>query len=170
MLLSLNIRQLLYQQEARFGVGMDISLVIIDPEAHTLEFAGTLNSLVLFQNNDMKIIKGDLLNIGGATRSINRKFHKHTIDISTPTTLYMFSDGYRDQFGGKKGKKFGSPQFYSLLKQIHSIPITDQLSTLENTLNRWMHDQYDQLDDMLIVGVHLTPEDLRNSIKNASNK
>lgn len=169
-LLHLNIRQLLYQQEAHFGVGMDISLVVIDPETHTLEFAGALNSLVMFQNNEMKVIKGDLLNIGGATRNINRKFHKHIIDISTPTTLYMFSDGYRDQFGGKKGKKFGSPQFYRLLKQIQAMPVTDQLGILENTLNEWMNNQYDQLDDMLIIGIHLTPENLGNSVKNTSTK
>ncbi|OJJ17668.1 hypothetical protein BKI52_27795 [marine bacterium AO1-C] len=156
-LLNINVRQLVYQNEARFGVGMDISLVVIDPVAQTLQFAGALNSLVVFQHNEMKVIKGDLLNIGGAAHGINRKFRKHTLDISQPTTIYMFSDGYRDQFGGKKGRKFSSQRFYQLLAQIQSLSMTEQLSIVENTIDEWMDKQYDQLDDIMVMGIHLTP-------------
>ena len=154
-LLNINIRQLVYKNEADFGVGMDISLVVIDLVAQTLQFAGALNSLVIFQHNEMKIIKGDLLSIGGVIPGINRKFCKHTIDISQPTSIYMFSDGYRDQFGGARGRKFSSQRFYQLLTQIQSLPMSAQQATIEQTMDEWMNKQYDQLDDMMVMGIHL---------------
>jgi serine phosphatase RsbU (regulator of sigma subunit) len=63
----------------------------------------------------------------------------------------MFSDGFRDQFGGDNSKKFGTQQFHQLLQRIHTEPMPRQEAILKDTILRWMKDQ-DQLDDMLIMG------------------
>lgn len=149
-LLNFNVLQLVYNQEARGGVGMDISLIVIDRVAKTMDFAGGVNSLVIIQNNKLRVIKGDMFPIGGEGSRL-RSFTKQVIDISVPTTFYMFSDGYRDQFGGDSGKKFGTKQFHELLHRIHTEPMPRQEAILKDTILRWMKDQ-DQIDDMLIMG------------------
>lgn len=152
-LLNFNVQQLVHNQEARGGVGMDISVVVIDRIAQTMEFAGGLSSIVIIQNNELKVVKGDVFPVGGAG-GVTRDFTKKTIDISTPTALYLFSDGYRDQFGGKQGKKFGTKKFYELLDRIHTEQMPRQEAILKDEIRQWMGSQ-DQLDDMLIMGIRV---------------
>ncbi|WP_299452606.1 7TM diverse intracellular signaling domain-containing protein [uncultured Microscilla sp.] len=152
-LLNFNILQLIYNQEARSGVGMDVSLAVIDQTAKTIEFAGALSSLVVIQNGELRSIKGDIFPVGGIGGTA-RRFSKHLVDISVPTTLYLFSDGFRDQFGGEAGKKFSTKRFYKLLHSIHTEPMSRQEAILKDTMFQWM-ESYDQLDDMLVMGLRV---------------
>jgi len=94
--------------------------------------------------------------IGGEQREINRVFTKHTISIDTPTTFYLFSDGYQDQFGGYENKKFSSAKMRDLLFQVHHEDMRQQKLILQHTIEKWIGEGLEsQLDDILVVGVRL---------------
>ncbi|MEO1653258.1 MAG: SpoIIE family protein phosphatase [Bacteroidota bacterium] len=97
-----DVRQALQQRQTGNKDGMDMALVSIDRENQKMEFAGAKNPLIYIQNNELKVIKGDIMGIGGLQREMERVFTPHLIDISVPTTFYLFSDGYQDQFGGRE--------------------------------------------------------------------
>ncbi|MFT5618131.1 MAG: transcriptional regulator with GAF, ATPase, and Fis domain [Arenicella sp.] len=146
------IRKDLRQYETGNQDGMDMTLCVIDKENNLLEFAGANNPLVYIQNEEMMVIRGDKYSIGGEQREVQRVYTTHSIDISTPTTFYLYTDGYQDQFGGKDGRKFMSQKFRKLLHTVCEQPMAEQKVILEKTLNKWMiHNK--QIDDVLVVGV-----------------
>ena len=149
-----SIRKDLKQQETLNRDGMDVALVVIDKQAKTLEFAGAKNPLIYMQDGEMLEIKGDKFPVGGYAHQEEQSFQKHTIDISNPTTFYIYSDGFQDQFGGKKFRKFMSRKFKNLLHEIHPKPMQAQAQILEEQLQDWMG-EHRQVDDVLVLGVHL---------------
>ena len=149
-----DIRQTLKQEETQTNNGMEMALVVIDKENQTLEFAGAKNPLIYIQNDKLYKIKGDIMGIGGTQTEIERNFTRHTLDITQPTTFYLFSDGYQDQFGGNKDKKFMTKRFRELLFDIYKKPMGEQKSILESTLQDWMGEEK-QVDDILVMGVRL---------------
>lgn len=148
------VRLTLNQKETKNQDGMDMAMVIIDKEAKTMEYAGAKNSLFYFQNNEFHEIKADKMPIGGEQREMERTFTRHIIDVSIPTTFYLFSDGFQDQFGGKNGKKYMVKKFKKLLYEIHLETPMKQHKILEETLSNWMGIN-EQIDDVLIIGVQL---------------
>ncbi|HAS39015.1 MAG TPA: hypothetical protein DCS93_00985 [Microscillaceae bacterium] len=135
--------------------GMDIAICVIDPATQTMDYAGAKNPLIISQNGKCREIKGDPISINGYRQGdglFDIQFHCHNVDISTPTTFYIYSDGYQDQFGGTKGKKFMKTRFRDLLAKIASQPLFTQQQILENTLDDWMQGR-DQIDDILVMGV-----------------
>lgn len=146
------IRQILRQKETNTNDGMDMALVVIDKKQKTLTFAGAKNPLIYVQNGELHQIKGDIFGIGGEQREMERNYTSHQVDISEPTTFYLFSDGYKDQFGGPIGKKFMSNRFRDLLFEIHSKPMEEQQAILQSTLVDWMGNEK-QTDDILVIGV-----------------
>ena len=158
------IRQVLKQDENDSRDGLDIAICCIDLENRILEYAGAMNPLYLIQNkanNDHEIvtilteIKADKIPIGGHELKKERFFSKHSFDISQPTTFYLFSDGYADQFGGEHDKKFMVKQFKTLLLSIHHLPMSEQQEILETTLADWVKNQR-QIDDITVVGVKIS--------------
>ena len=91
------------------------------------------------------------MSIGGAEGKTRKEFTQHEIPLHTDTYIYLFSDGYQDQFGGVKGFKFLTSNFKDLLLSIHDKPVLDQKEILYNTINDWKGD-YNQTDDMLVIG------------------
>ncbi|GAB4339220.1 MAG: hypothetical protein OHK0038_18290 [Flammeovirgaceae bacterium] len=156
-----NIRKSLKQQTSDNRDGMDMSLVVIDKQNKKMEFAGAKNPLIYFQPDEkgtwhLNSINGDRFGIGGEQTESERFFTKHTLDISKPTTFYLFSDGYQDQFGGPKGKKFMSKRFRELLSELHLKTAVEQRNALRITIQKWMeHSKEPQVDDILVVGVKL---------------
>lgn len=152
------IRKALKQEENDNADGMDIALVVYDRKQKTLDFAGAKNPLYYVEDNRLKIIKGDKFPIGGLfyRQGENPRFTCHQIDLSEykPAMFYIFSDGYQDQFGGAKGKKFMVSQFKKLLLSISQKPIAEQRAQLEKTLKDWQGD-YPQVDDILVIGFSL---------------
>ncbi len=106
--LHIKVRQALKQETGTTKDGMDISLCVIDLPNKILEFAGAKNSLVYIQNNELQELRADRCSIGGEQYENERIFTKSTLAIDTPTWIYLFSDGFPDQFGGtsEKRKKF----------------------------------------------------------------
>lgn len=150
------IRTILKQAENKNADGMDVALVTIDKEKQVLTFAGAKNPLIYIQNNEVFHIKGDKMPIGGEQREKERIFTLHIVDIAVPTALYLFSDGYQDQFGGKAQKKFMLLNMKNLLLDIHQKSVSEQESILQETIETWISQGTEkQIDDILVVGIKL---------------
>ena len=127
----------LKQQATQNRDGMDIAICVIDRSRKILEYAGARNPLLYIQNNpetqqpEAKVIKGDKMSIGGQDNA--KGFTLHQIDISLPTSFYLFSDGFQDQFS-IKAKKYTSTRFQQLLFEIHEKSCVEQKLLLETTL------------------------------------
>ena len=139
------------QQEAQDG--MDMALCVIDPKNKTLEFAGAQNPLILIQKGTFEYIRGDSMPIGGITE-LDYKFAVHKFDLNEGDQIFIYSDGYQDQFGGPKGKKFMSRKFKNLLFDVNSKGIAEQKELLEDGLDEWKGD-LEQTDDILIIGIKI---------------
>jgi serine phosphatase RsbU (regulator of sigma subunit) len=154
--LDKGIRDTLNQEETENKDGMDIAICVIDKYNKILEFAGAKNPLVYIQNGELKEIPGDKMHIGGQMRKGEDKlkhkhFTKHTIDTSPPTTFYIFTDGYEDQFGGEENKKFSKRQLHRVLFEHHKEPLYEQKWRLEKSINDWSG-HHAQIDDILVIG------------------
>lgn len=148
------IRNALSQATSDSRDGMDIVICTIDKEKKILEFAGAKNPLFYVQNGVLYEIKGDKMPIGGEQIEEERIFTNHQLDLSLPTTIYLCSDGYQDQFGGEHNKKFFVRNFKLLLENIHKEPVDRQKEILEKMLEDWQGAEK-QTDDILIFGIKL---------------
>ena len=132
--------------------GMDISLCILDLKAEQLQFAGAYNPLFLLRNDHLIEIKGDRMPV---SQHINEQpFTSHEIPVQKGDMIYLFSDGYVDQFGGESKKKFMKRNFKKLLIEIHKEPAVKQREILLERFNRWKG-EHAQIDDVLIFGIRL---------------
>ncbi len=152
------IYQSLKQGETQNKDGMDIALVVIDQQAKVLRFAGAHHPLLIIQQQKMREIKGDRYEVGGNLNGKERSFTRHTFDLSQPksTTFYIFSDGYRDQFGGERQRKLTMGRFRKLIWEIHEKPMAEQQLMMGQALQEWMGDEEQkQIDDILVIGVRI---------------
>lgn len=133
--------------------GMDIALCIIDFEKMQLEYAGANNPLFLVRDEKLEVFKPDKMPIGIHERA-NQPFKMHQKILKKGDILYTFSDGFVDQFGGPKGKKYMITRFKELLLQIHQKDLEDQKEILMNTFIEWMGNA-PQIDDVLVMGVRI---------------
>jgi serine phosphatase RsbU (regulator of sigma subunit) len=129
--------------------GMDIGLCVIDKAERRLVFAGAFFPLYLIRNNSLNEIKGDKIIIG--MNPDGQKYSDHELNLEDDDVLYLFSDGYVDQFGGGEEKKFMYRRFRHLLLTIHSFPVEDQKSILDENLKSWMG-HTGQVDDIMVIG------------------
>ncbi|MEH0153788.1 SpoIIE family protein phosphatase [Limibacter armeniacum] len=152
--LHLTIKEDLDQNNNENKDGMDIAICVIDDERKVLEYAGAKNPLVYIQDGEMKVVKGSKFPIGGNLYKEEPIFDKFELPLDKPTTFYIYSDGYQDQFGGENNRKFMSKRFRELLYEIHKLPMDEQKVTLIKKLEEWKG--YDkQLDDILVIGVQI---------------
>ena len=149
--LHLSVRRFLKQDATNNKDGMDVAICTIDHEQKVLEFAGANNPIVYMQEGEMHVIKGDKSAVGGSGTDRNHRFIKHTISIEKETQVYLFSDGYQDQFGGEQNRKFMSKKLRELLFDIHQHPAPQQKEILQTTLADWKGDR-PQVDDILVMG------------------
>ncbi len=149
------IRQTLQQDETDNNDGMDMAVIQIDKKERIIKFSGAKNPLVYIQNGKMHRIHGDLMSIGGMQKEKERIFVKHTIDITAPTWVYLYTDGFQDQFGGKEGRKYMAKNFRDFLFKIHTKPFSEQKKLLEEELRRWRGKKYPQMDDITVIGIKL---------------
>jgi ligand-binding sensor domain-containing protein/serine phosphatase RsbU (regulator of sigma subunit) len=135
-----------------FRDGMDIGFCVIDRKNARLEFAGAFSPLYLVRNNTVIEIKGNRFSVGLMEDLIDEKFENHFIQLHKGDMIYLFSDGYPDQFGGEEGKKFKYRRFRHLLLNIHSLPASRQEELLNQSIIQWMGD-HEQVDDILVLGI-----------------
>jgi serine phosphatase RsbU (regulator of sigma subunit) len=150
--LNNGIRRTLRQDETDNRDGMDMALCIVDKKNRIVEFSGAKNPVVYVVNNEVFRIRGDKESIGGGYGYMENDFTTHQIPIEGPTWFYVFSDGFIDQFGGADGRKFMIKGFVDLLASISILPASQQREMLKNTLKDWLGTQYQQVDDILVVG------------------
>ena len=133
--------------------GLDIALCIIDFKNKSLQFSGANNPLYIIRNKELIEIKGDRMPVG-IHINFDKPFTNHIINLESNDQLYLFSDGYADQFGGPKGKKFKYSQFKELLVQINQKPMEEQHKLLNHYIEAWQGD-LEQLDDVCVIGVRV---------------
>ncbi|TAD95436.1 MAG: hypothetical protein EAZ97_15485 [Bacteroidetes bacterium] len=147
------VRFALKQEETENRDGMDLALCVFDKKNNILEFAGAKNPLILIQNQVLSQTKGDSNPIGGLQKiNEERSFTKHTFKTDIPTTVYIFSDGFQDQFGGELSQKFMIKNLRDLLLEIHEKPMPTQKQILEKTFENWLGIKNKQIDDVLLIG------------------
>jgi serine phosphatase RsbU (regulator of sigma subunit) len=151
----LSLRQSGKAEEAKDG--MDISLCILNKETMNLQYAGANNQLYLIRKGELIEIKGDRMPIGISSKA-GKSFTNHEMKVHKDDSLYMFSDGYADQFGGENRRKFMSKRLKQLLIEIQDNIMFDQKEILEQTINKWMgktgsHKEVEQIDDMIVMGI-----------------
>ncbi|MBI4929672.1 MAG: tetratricopeptide repeat protein [Bacteroidetes bacterium] len=132
--------------------GMDIALCCYDRKNKTLEFAGANNPLYHISNGALTEIKGDKQPVGAFEN--RKKFTNQIISIKENDSIYIFSDGYADQFGGSHAKKFKYNQFKAMLLSMQDKPMTEQKEVLDKTILSWMGD-LEQVDDICVIGVRV---------------
>ena len=133
--------------------GMDIAMVVLDLDNNQLEFAGANNPLYLVRNGELIEVKGDNMPIG-IHGGEERRFKNNIIPLQKDDMVYIFSDGYSDQFGGPDGGKFKTKPFKRLFTEISTRPLFQQWVLMEETIENWKG-KLDQVDDILVIGIRI---------------
>jgi phosphoserine phosphatase RsbU/P len=135
--------------------GMDMSLCSINFEKMELQYAGANNPIYIVRNKEFKEIKADKKAIGADIENAEIKtFTNHTIPLQKGDSIYLFTDGYADQFGGPNGKKFKYKKFQELLIEIQDNTIEEQKHILNFHHEQWKG-TLEQVDDILVIGVRI---------------
>jgi len=134
--------------------GMDIAICIIDKRNLSIQYSGAHNPVYIISNNKLQEYKADKMPIGIHAIKAVKKFTNNDIKYNEGDMLYLFSDGYADQFGGEKGLKFRQTPFKKLLSDIHKKNPEEQKLILDQTIKNWQGD-YKQIDDIMILGLQL---------------
>jgi serine phosphatase RsbU (regulator of sigma subunit) len=133
--------------------GMDIALCIIDYPSMTLQYAGAYNPLILIRDNTLQEIKADKMPVAYFADG-KETFTNHLIPLLSGDCLYMFSDGYADQFGGPDKKKFSSKRLKESLLSGHSLPMKEQEKKMAAMYDEW-RGITEQVDDVLLMGIKI---------------
>ena len=146
------IKKILHQtgKDRETKDGMDMAICIIDTESKQLQYAGAFNPLYIYRNKELIEFKGDRMPVGVYVLE-KTEFTNHEIELQPGDTVYMFSDGYSDQIGGKNGKKYMAMNLKELLREHSDKPMKDQKEIFEKTLSDWSTG-YEQVDDILLMG------------------
>jgi phosphoserine phosphatase RsbU/P len=154
--LRLRIMRLLQQKgvEGEAADGMDISLSIFDTNELKMQYAGANNhSYLVRKDGTLQILSPDKMPIG-IHENFNKPFQNHIIELEKGDMIYMFSDGYADQFGGERDQKFRNKRLHSLCTSVHAKTMNEQYDSFERTMDEWIGYR-DQVDDMLIIGIRI---------------
>lgn len=138
--------------------GMDAILICIDnnqslqSDLKTITYSAANNEPILIKDNRIVELSKDKMPVGHGERF--DEFELYSVNYNHGDILYLYTDGYADQFGGPKGKKFKYKSLNNHLLSIHHLPVTEQLDNLNQTFNKWMGD-LEQVDDVCVVGIKL---------------
>jgi serine phosphatase RsbU (regulator of sigma subunit) len=154
--LDQGVTKTLRQSEEGKGVkdGMDLSLCSLNLRTNELQYAGAYNSLYYISNGEFKEIKSDKFPIGVNLDGKVDNYTNHTVQLQKGDCVFLFSDGYADQFGGSKGKKFKYNQLKELLHKNYLLPSEIQKQELGKIFDTWKGG-LEQVDDVLIIGVRV---------------
>lgn len=139
------------QHEGFSEDGMDITFCMYDKKKNTLQLALANHTACIFQNGELQTIEGDIFSIGGNVGDFEIEFTNHEINIDCDTSVYMFSDGYQDQFGGPNNQKFMGRRFYDMLNSLQKLDFTKHEELIDQEFSKWKGDKK-QVDDVLVIG------------------
>lgn len=148
------IISLLKKQGSGVNDGMDMALCYFDGEEKTVTFAGAFNPLIVVRNQKSRILKANRFPIGGVHHDADRQFKEQEIDIQPGDRFYLFSDGYIDQFGGDRGKKFMMKRLYPVLENMNGTPMNKQKEVIEAEFTKWKG-SHEQVDDVTFIGIEI---------------
>lgn len=141
------------EESSRIKDGMDIALCKIDLKNNHIEYAGANRPLYHLSGNDLIEIKGNKFPIGGGDAYTNKtQFDTHLIDWKIGDSVYFFSDGYPDQFGGPDNKKMGTKRVKEIIESSSKHSFTEVYKKIDKELISWMGDTH-QTDDILFIGL-----------------
>jgi serine phosphatase RsbU (regulator of sigma subunit) len=135
--------------------GMDIALCVYDRDASELEYCGAFCPLYIVRGQSVFVTTADKIAIASVDGE-QKEFTRHTIPLNEGDMVYLFSDGYADQFGGSKGRKFMYSAFRQLLLEVSELPLKQQRKKLSTTFDSWRSGPYgilEQVDDILVMGL-----------------
>lgn len=132
--------------------GMDISLAVIDKDKNLIQWAGANNPLWIIRNSELIEFKPNKQAIGKVDNPVEYKTHE--ISLLNGDCLYIFTDGYADQFGGPNGKKFKYRQLYDLMIELSQLSIVQQKEKLDKEFNEWKGN-LEQVDDVCVIGIKI---------------
>ena len=137
--------------------GMDISICLVDKKTKKVKFSGSRNGIHIVDADDIHSIKGDLTPVGGYAasqeESKNRSYKIHEIELKDNQWIFMYSDGFYDQFGGPRNKSMGSKRFKRMIQEAVNMNKTNA-PDFKNYFFDWMGDE-EQIDDVLVIGFKL---------------
>jgi serine phosphatase RsbU (regulator of sigma subunit)/tetratricopeptide (TPR) repeat protein len=142
------------QDDSQVKDGMDAALVSINFQELKMEFSGAYNPLWMIRSNELIETKADKTPIGVGMHDEDKPFTNHTIELQKGDCIYLFTDGYADQFGGEKGKKFKYSNLKEMLLKNHQLPMSEQKEKLDQTIENWKGN-LEQVDDILIIGIQI---------------
>ena len=134
--------------------GMDVTLIAIHKHSNEVLFAGANNPIYHITNGELHQIKGDKFPVGAFIEDKIQKFTTKRFTVEKGDSIFLFSDGYADQFGGPKGKKYKYAQFQEKLKAIQNFPLTQQHEIMRKEFLDWKG-SHEQVDDVLLVGIKI---------------
>lgn len=133
--------------------GMDCSLLVLNQEKNHLTFASANNSVFIIRNGEILEFKGDKMPVGKHDNA-DKIFTLHSVDLQQGDVIYSLTDGFPDQFGGNKGKKYMIKNLKNLLLEIAALPLKEQEEKLANEFDKWKGSE-EQVDDVCIIGVRV---------------
>ncbi|MGZ3903863.1 MAG: SpoIIE family protein phosphatase [Bacteroidia bacterium] len=132
--------------------GMDAAVIRYNKAKNEITFSGAKRPLFIFKGGELIEVKGDKSPIGSFGHSYDKLFTSQKMNVKKGDTIYMFTDGLQDQFGGDSGKKFMIKRFRDLLTEIQSLSMAEQKRRLDKEMDDWQG-SYEQTDDMLLIGI-----------------
>ena len=133
--------------------GMDMALCKLNFKTKTLDYTGANNPLVYISDGKLNYIKGDSQPVGLSIID-NKPFTNHQVKLKKGDMIYIYSDGYQDQFGGPKGKKYMVKKFKTFLTRLSKLPIDEQRVKIQEEFHSWKGN-HDQVDDICIMGIRV---------------
>jgi serine phosphatase RsbU (regulator of sigma subunit) len=141
-------------EDARLRDGMDIALCAVNYKTMELQYAGAYNPLFIIRNGEFIEVKADNIAIGSYIDNQHSNYTNHKIQLQKGDVIYIFTDGYIDQFGGPDGKKFKLTQFKSMISSLTNVPLQQQSMIIEKSIEQW-RGELQQVDDILVIGVKI---------------
>ncbi|MCF8257753.1 MAG: SpoIIE family protein phosphatase [Flavobacteriales bacterium] len=135
--------------------GMDVCLVKVEREKGIISFAGAQRPLYVLHGDELTEVEGDQCSVSCVQAPVEAQFTTHRLPLVDNMRIFLFSDGFADQFGGTKGKKFMTRKLKELLIACHDRPMTEQKAALAHAFDSWKGTEYPQLDDILVMGMRL---------------
>ena len=149
-ILRLKIKNIFRQAGNENQNGLDIALCMIDKKTNILEYAGAFNSLIIIRNKNLTEYKAIRNPIG--FYPIEEKFKTTSIQLENNDIIYLYSDGFPDQNGGKDNKKFSRLRFNNLISEVSNYPIWEQKEIFEKIFSDWQG-THTQRDDLTLMGI-----------------
>jgi serine phosphatase RsbU (regulator of sigma subunit) len=154
--LNKNVLNTIHQDDRQMAVhdGMDIALCRIDLKTLKLDFSGANNAMYMVRKGVLSQVNADRQPIGYYVEERRQPFNNQEFQLEKGDIIYLFSDGFPDQFGGSHGKKFKYRPFKKLLESMYELPMPQQKEKLKKTIQEWMGNE-EQIDDICIIGVRI---------------